>query len=393
MNHTNLPNQNRPLFASLASWLKPIMLAVWMLLSMTILINPAHAQTTQWQTLDGKKPIIIAHRGASGYMPDHTLQGYEKAVQLGADFIEPDLVSTKDGVLIVRHEPNLKDTTDIAKHPEFAHLFRKAKVDEHEEEGWFASDLTLAQIKTLRAKQPRADRSTEYNGKFEIPTFDEVLTLREQLSQKHGRVIGVYPETKHATWHQSLNLPLEQKIVDALVKHNMNQKNAPIFIQSFELTNLKQLRKMTTVPLVYLIDGDAVNPDGSIKTTRPYDFVVKNDLRTYADMLQPKNLQEIAQVAQGIGPWKVYLASYRTDSDGSTHRLPMNDVIKNAHAAGLKVHPFTFRNEAKHLTTDDNNDPYPEYAAFFKAGVDGLFSDYTDTAVQARKRFESTNAF
>ncbi len=388
MKPIDLSNPRRTLLVSLKPWHKPMTLALWMLLSMTTLMNSAHAQTSQWQTLDGQKPLIIAHRGASGYMPDHTLEGYEKAIQLGADFIEPDLVSTKDGVLIVRHEPNLKDTTDIAKHPEFAHLLRQTEVDGHAEEGWFASDLTLAQIKTLRAKQPRADRSTEYDGKFQIPTFDEVLALRERLSQKYGRTIGVYPETKHPAWHQSINLPLEQKLVDALVKHNMNKKNSPIFVQSFELTNLRALRKMTSVALVYLVDGSDVNPDGSVKTTRPYDFVLQNDPRTYADMLSPKNLQEIAQVAQGIGPWKVYLASYRTDSDGSKHRLPMNDVIKNAHAAGLKVHPFTFRNEAKHLTAEDNNDPYSEYAVFFKAGVDGLFSDYTDTAIQARARFE-----
>lgn len=368
--------------------IQPMTLAV-LIAAGVMSMNMAQADNSAQQcpTLDGKKPLIIAHRGASGYMPDHTLQGYTKAVELGADFIEPDLVSTKDGVLIARHEPNLKDTTDIATRPEFAQYKRTMSVDGHDEEGWFASDLTLAQIKTLRAKQPRADRSTQYNGQFQIPTFEEILKLRADLSKKYGREIGVYPETKHPAWHHALGLGFEDKLVNILKKHGLNRANAPVYIQSFELTNLKALKKMTQVPLIYLLDADDVNKDGSIATIRPYDFVKSGDTRTYADMLKPENLKEVAKTANGIGPWKVYIASYRTDADGKKYRLPANDLVKRAHALGLKVHPYTFRNEAKHLTEDDKGDPYNEYATYFATGIDGLFSDYTDTAVAARNKF------
>ena len=367
--------------------IQPMTLAV-LIAAGVMSMNMAQAKpSTMCPTLDGKAPIVIAHRGASGYMPDHTLEGYTKAVELGADFIEPDLVSTKDGVLIARHEPNLKDTTDIATRPEFAAYKRTMSVDGHDEEGWFASDLTLAQIKTLRAKQPRADRSTQYNGQFQIPTFEEILKLRADLSKKYGREIGVYPETKHPAWHHALGLGFEDKLVNILKKHGLNRANAPVYIQSFELTNLKALKKMTQVPLIYLLDADDVNKDGSIATIRPYDFVKSGDTRTYADMLKPENLKEVAKTANGIGPWKVYIASYRTDADGKKYRLPANDLVKRAHALGLKVHPYTFRNEAKHLTEDDKGDPYNEYATYFATGIDGLFSDYTDTAVAARNKF------
>lgn len=367
--------------------IQPMTLAV-LIAAGVMSMNMAQAKpSTMCPTLDGKAPIVIAHRGASGYMPDHTLEGYTKAVELGAGFIEPDLVSTKDGVLIARHEPNLKDTTDIATRPEFAQYKRTMSVDGHDEEGWFASDLTLAQIKTLRAKQPRADRSTQYNGQFQIPTFEEILKLRADLSKKYGREIGVYPETKHPAWHHALGLGFEDKLVNILKKHGLNRANAPVYIQSFELTNLKALKKMTQVPLIYLLDADDVNKDGSIATIRPYDFVKSGDTRTYADMLKPENLKEVAKTANGIGPWKVYIASYRTDADGKKYRLPANDLVKRAHALGLKVHPYTFRNEAKHLTEDDKGDPYNEYATYFATGIDGLFSDYTDTAVAARNKF------
>ncbi|GHA69461.1 glycerophosphoryl diester phosphodiesterase [Formosimonas limnophila] len=344
------------------------------------------ASAKEWNTLTGEPPLVIAHRGASGYMPDHTLAGYTKAVELGADFIEPDLVSTKDGVLIARHEPNLKDTTDIATRPEFAMYERVEKVDGRDEKGWFASDLTLAQIKTLRAKQPRADRNAAFDGQFEIPTFEEVLQLREKLSKQYKRAIGVYPETKHPAWHSEKGLEFEAGLVALLGKYNLNRADAPVFIQSFELTNLKALKAMTDVKKVYLIDGDDVAADGSVVTIRPYDFVKQGDVRTYADMLSDANLKEIAQVAQGIGPWKVYIASYKTEF-GKTTRLPANNFIARAHAAGLAVHPFTFRNESKHLTSGDMGEPYNEYALYFQLGVDGVFSDYTDTAVAARARF------
>lgn len=366
--------------------------------AMPVMAGPKAA----FPTLDGKAPLIIAHRGASGYMPDHTLEGYAKAIALGADFIEPDLVSTKDGVLIARHEPNLKDTTDVAQHPEFASRKRKAVVDGNEEEGWFASDFTLAEIKTLRAIQPRGDRSKAFDGQFQIPTFDEVLALRAAKSKEFGREIGVYPETKHPTYHQQLGLALEQPLVALLKQYKLNRKNAPVFIQSFEAANLKQLRKLTPNKLVYLLDANDVRPDGSIDANVPYDHVVAGDKRTYADMLTPAGLKEIKSFADGIGPWKPYLISWQAMVDPKTGKaadvdgdkvidqrdmtlIEPSDVVKNAHKLGLVVHPYTFRNESKHLAANFQDSPLEEYRAYFALGVDGVFSDYTDTAVAARR--------
>lgn len=359
------------------------------------------AGPSPFPTLDGKPPLVVAHRGASGYLPDHTLEGYAKAIALGADYIEPDLVSTKDGVLIARHEPNLKDTTDVARYPEFAARKRTLKVDGVEEEGWFASDFTLAEIKTLRAVQPRADRSKAFDGQFLIPTFDEVLALREAKSKELGREIGVYPETKHPTWHQQQGLALEKPLVALLAKHRLNRKNAPVFIQSFEAANLKMLRKLTPNKLVYLLDANDVRPDGSIDTIRPYDHVVAGDARTYADMLTPAGLKEIRRFADGIGPWKPYLISWQamTDKAGKAADvngdkvvdqrdmtlLEPNSVIRDAHKLGLLVHPYTFRNEAKHLAANFMDQPAEEYRLFFAAGVDGVFTDYTDTALATRR--------
>jgi len=359
------------------------------------------AGPSPFPTLDGKPPLVVAHRGASGYLPDHTLEGYAKAIELGADYIEPDLVSTKDGVLIARHEPNLKDTTDVARHPEFAERKRTLKVDGAEEEGWFASDFTLAEIKTLRAVQPRADRSKGFDGQFLIPTFDEVLALRAAGVGVLWATLGVYPETKHPTWHQQQGLALEKPLVAALTKYRLNRKAAPVFIQSFEAANLKTLRKLTPNKLVYLLDANDVRPDGSIDTTRPYDHVVAGDARTYADMLTPAGLKDVRTFADGIGPWKPYLIGWQAMTDKSGKAVDVNgdkvidqrdmtlleptSVIRDAHKLGLLVHPYTFRNEAKHLAANFTDNPAEEYRLFFAAGVDGVFTDFTDTALAARR--------
>ena len=197
-------------------------------------------------------PILIAHRGASGYLPEHTLESYALAIELGADYVEPDLVATRDGVLIARHEPNMIATTDVKTRPEFANRKRIAKVDGVHEEGFFASDFTLAEIKTLRAIQPVGVRDQSFNGKFQIPTLEEILQLVRRKSDEEKREIGVYPETKHPTYHRNLGLPLEDRLLEVLGRHGYNERKSPVFIQSFEVSNLKYLRSRTKLKLVAL---------------------------------------------------------------------------------------------------------------------------------------------
>jgi glycerophosphoryl diester phosphodiesterase len=352
-------------------------------------------------TLNGQAPLVIGHRGASGYRPEHTLASYQLAIELGADYIEPDLVSTKDGVLIARHEPLLGGTTDVAAHPEFAALKTTKILDGVSVTDWFTSDFTLAEIKTLRAVQPRASRDQSFNGLFEIPTFDEIVALAQAQAIVTGRTIGVYPETKHPTFHDSLGLSLEEPLLASLTSAGWNQAGAPVFIQSFEVSNLQQLNSLTQVSLVQLIDADDVNPDGTLSLVapyaQPYDFVVAGDSRTFADLLTPAGLEFVNDYADGIGPWKPYLLQtriYDTNNDGVAEdrngdgvvniqdREVVGDtgVIGDAHAAGLLVHAFTFRNDA---SLYGFSDPVDEYTAYFKLGVDGVFSDFPDTAVAA----------
>lgn len=356
-------------------------------------------------TLLGDKPLVIGHRGASGYLPDHTLEGYRKAIELGADFIEPDLVATKDGVLVARHEPNITGTTDVAQRPEFAARKTKKTVDGVQEEGWFVSDFTLAELKTLRAIQPLAERDQAYNGKFQIPTFEEVLDLAKSESARLGRSIGVYPETKHPTYHVNLGLKLEDRLLAILEKYGYTSKAEPVIVQSFEVANLKYLRTKTQVRLVQLVDADDVNPDGSMSLVAPYDkpfdFAVAGDPRTFASLLTPAGLKEVKTYADGIGPWKPYLIPSKqvdANNDGKPDdlngdgkiderdrvMLPPTDVVKNAHAAGLFVHAYTFRSEPRRLASDFKGDPKAEYKLFYNLGVDGVFSDFADHAKAAR---------
>ena len=356
-------------------------------------------------TLNGNKALVIGHRGAAGYLPDHTLEGYKKAIEMGADFIEPDLVATKDGVLVERHEPNITGTTDVAQRPEFASRKTQKMVDGVKEEGWFASDFTLAEIKTLRAIQPLSDRDQSFNGKFQIPTFDEVLDLAKAEGSKAGRTVGVYPETKHPTYHANLGLPLEDRLLATLAKYGYTSKGSPVIVQSFEVSNLKYLRTKTAVRLVQLVDADGVNADGSISLVapydKPYDFAVAGDARTFASLLSPAGLKEVKTYADGVGPWKPYLiASKQVDAnqDGKPDDLngdgkiderdrvmmAPTDVVKNAHEVGLFVHAYTFRSEAKRLASDFKGDPKAEYRLFYQLGVDGVFSDFADHALAAR---------
>ena len=355
-------------------------------------------------TLSGQKPLVIAHRGASGYLPEHTIEGYKLAIEQGADFIEPDLVSTRDGVLVVRHEPMLSGTTDVADRPEFANRKTTRKVDGVDTTDWFANDFTAAEIKTLKAKQAFADRDPSHNGKYQIPTFQEVIDLAKAESARTGRTIGIYPETKHPTYHAALGLAFEDKLLDMLKAAGWSDKTAPVFIQSFETANLKYLRPKTQLRLVQLVDGDGVDKDGKVTLVapfdRPYDFAVLGDKRTFQDMLSAEGLKEIATYADGVGPWKPYLIGARQTigADGKPQDLngdgaiderdrtliaPTN-VVKDAHAAGLLVHSWTFRSVPKRLTSDFKGDAGAEYKAFFALGLDGLFSDFPDQAVKAR---------
>ena len=359
-----------------------------------------------------QSPLVIGHRGAAGYLPDHTLQGYELAIKLGADYIEPDLVATKDGHLIARHEPNITTTTDVQSHPEFASRETTKVVDGVAETGWFASDFTLAEIKTLRAIQPLAERPQQFNGRFKIPTLTEVIDLAKRWSKKLDRQIGVYPETKHPTYHARLGLPLEQRLVKVLRREGWNDRKAPVFIQSFEQSNLKLLNKLTPVRLVQLVDANDVAPDGTITYAppfdRPYDWTVSGNpvlqSRTFGFFTTDAGLEEISRYADGIGPWKPYIVSSRAialnpdgtvadaNGDGLVDErdrtlLPPTDLVDRAHDHGLLIHTWTFRNEQRRLASDFGGNPVNEYLLFYRLGVDGVFSDFPDTAFTSRELF------
>jgi glycerophosphoryl diester phosphodiesterase len=347
-------------------------------------------------------PLVIGHRGgATGYLPDHTLANYALGIELGADFVEPDLVATKDGHLIARHEPNLIATTNVSTLPQFAGRRRTAVIDGASEVGFFASDFTLAEIKQLRAVQPLSDRDQRFNGQFEIPTLDEIIAFVKRKSAEKGRTIGIYPETKHPTYHQSIGLPLEDRLLDTLKRAGWTKSSSPVIIQSFETANLRYLRTKTKVRLVQLVDADDVNPDGSLAFNppfdKPYDWVVSGRPGLFKDLLTPAGLAEVATYADGIGPWKYYLQSSTStgadiNGDGLVNEadrtlLPPTAIIANAHALGLVVHPYTFRNEQKRLQSNYKGNPINEYLNFYQLGVDGLFSDFADTAFAARAMF------
>jgi glycerophosphoryl diester phosphodiesterase len=297
------------------------------------------------------KPIIIAHRGASGHRPEHTLEGYRLAAEMGADFIEPDLVSTKDGVLIARHENEIGGTTDVEK--EFPSRRTTKTIDGQSLSGWFTEDFTLAEIKTLRAKERLAFRSHAYDGQFAIPTFDEVIELAQRLGRELNRPIGVYPETKHPTYFRGIGLPLEEKLIASLAKHGWNSKEAPVFIQSFEPESLRVLRGKTSVRLIQLTSD--------------------------ASMVDEAGLKKIAGYADGIGPEKRMVVPVA--ADGSVGAA--TDLVQRAHAAGLLVHIWTIRVDKEFLPAGYHGRGEAEFEKFRDAGVDGLFSDFPDVAAKA----------
>jgi len=339
----------------------------------------AKAAVAQAVPLTSAKPLVIGHRGASGHRPEHTLAAYALAARMGADYIEPDLVSTKDHVLVARHENEISGTTNVADHPEFATRRTTKVIDGVSLEGWFTEDFTLAELRTLRAKERIPElrqRNTIYDGRYRVPTFDGIIDLAKRLSRELGRVIGLYPETKHPSYFRSIGLPLETPLIDAIAKNKLDKARAEVIVQSFEVHNLELLNRSRRInpTLVQLFGG---------KSQRPAD-----DPRTYGELATAAGLRGVARYADGVGPPK----SYIVPRDAAGNSLAPTSFVDDAHAAGLLVHPYTFRNENAFLPLELRRGSEPaawgnaiaEYEQFFGLGVDGLFSDYPDTAVEAR---------
>ncbi len=318
--------------------------------------------------------IIIAHRGASAERPEHTLAAYERAIEQGADFIEPDLVATKDHQLVARHENEISGTTDVAKRPEFAGRKATKTIDDESVTGWFTEDFTLAELKTLKARerlpQLRPDNAG-YDGQFAIPTLDEIIALAKAASARTGRTIGIYPETKHPTYFRSIGLPLEPVLLAALQGAGWTTAAAPVFIQSFEVDNLKALKAQTGVRLIQLMAAKGASADG-------YE---------YAALASADGLKQVAAYAAGIGPEKVMVIP--RDAVGRLGRP--TSLVADAHAAGLEVHPWTFRPENYFLPLElksginprGHGDVDAEIRAYLATGIDGIFSDSTAAAVRA----------
>lgn len=318
-------------------------------------------------------PLVIAHRGASALRPEHTLAAYAKAIEDGADVIEPDLVCTRDGALVARHENDLSDTTDVAFRPEFASRKRIQPIDGKTVEGWFTEDFTLAELKMLRAREriPACrPGNVRYNDLYEIPTLDEVIDLAQRMSAGSGRAIGIYPETKHPSHFRAAGLAMERRLVDTLHARGYAGKQAPVFIQSFEVSNLKEMRSLTELRLVQLLAASG----------QPEDLRSSGDRRAYRDMSGAAGLREIASYADAIGPAKEMVIEWTAGREPA--RTPL---AEDAHRAGLLVHAYTFRPENPFLppalrrgdrgSPSARGDLEAELHAYLDAGVDGIFID------------------
>jgi glycerophosphoryl diester phosphodiesterase len=331
-------------------------------------------------------PTVIGHRGASGYRPEHTFGSYELALDLGAHIVEAgDLVPTRDGHLVCRHEPEIGGTTDVADHPEFADRRTTKTLDGVPTTGWFTADFTLAELKRLRAVEripANRPHSTLYNGRWEIPTFEEVLKWQDEQTRRRGRQVWIYPETKHPTYFRKLGLGLEERVAKLLRKYGKDGKNSPVIVQSFEPSSVQRLNKLVDNPLVVLLSG--VN-------TRPWDFVEAGDPRTVADLVTKKGLREIASYAQGIGPTVDLVVPKDTNGD----LTEPSTLVRDAHAVGLILHPYTVRNENPFLppkfrrgtAADGYGDVFGVFQAYFATGIDGIFTDNPDTGLLAREDF------
>ncbi len=336
-------------------------------------------------------PIVIGHRGASGYVPEHTLASYFLAMQYGADYVEPDLVMSRDGVLIARHENEIGGTTDVASRPQFAARRTRRSIDGTEIEGWFTEDFTLAELKTLRARERIPDvrpANARFDGHFEVPTLEEILALVQGVERARAQRalqlglpapprIGIYPETKHPSHFAARGLAMEAPLVATLGRFGYAGAAAPVWLQSFEVGNLRELARMTELPRVQLIEEGGA----------PFDFVLARDARTYADLIRPPGLAQIARYAHAIGPSKALIIP--RDADEALTRP--TTLVADAHAAGLKVHPWTFRAENRFLprqfrrgtAPQEHGDLQGEILRFLDAGIDGFFTDQPDVGVAA----------
>jgi len=314
------------------------------------------------------KPLIIAHRGASGERPEHTLMGYRLAIAEGADFIEPDLVLTKDGHFVLRHENEISGTTDVAGRAEFAGRKATKVVDGQTITGWFTEDFTLAELKTLRARErlpALRPGSARFDGQEAIPTYKEMVDLAKAESARLGRTIGTYPEMKHPSYFTGLGMPMEQRLADALKAYGLNSKSAPVFVQCFEVEPLKRFGQLSSARRVMLVaQGPAP-----------------------VDVTSAAGIKAIAAFAEGLGPeWPLVVPIV----DGGLG--PATSLVADAHAAGLAVHPWTVRAEnaflppklRKGTAPADHGDVDAVYKALFDTGIDGLFSDFPGLAVKAR---------
>lgn len=404
---------------------RPVFSVAMLAAAAAMLVSACGGSSTtsnQFKTLDGKQPMVIAHRGASGYFPEETLEAYTLAIAMGADVIEPDLVPTKDGVLIARHDITLAASTNVELHPEFASRKRAGENGDGEAVAadWFISDFTLAEIKTLRARSPNHAAAKVYNDQFLVITFQEVLDLIKQKSKETGRTIGVYPETKNPSYHLALfkagKIParMEDTLVKMIKDNGLNAKDAPIFVQSFEPGSLKYMRSIGSLARqVQLIDAYDVDfktgamiygtEPGNLVYSQPTDFKLAGDKRLFDYFLTPAGLAEVKTYADGIGPWKPMVLPVKCtldaanackdlDGDGSfngyadsTTQSPTT-LVADAHKAGLFVHEYTFRSEKGYynLPFDAKGDPAAEFLQHYRIGVDAVFTDQADLGIKAR---------
>ncbi|MFE9794338.1 glycerophosphodiester phosphodiesterase [Streptomyces goshikiensis] len=330
-------------------------------------------------------PTVIGHRGSSGYRPEHTLGSYQLALDLGADVVEQDLVPTKDGHLVCRHENEIGGTTDVADHPAFASRRTTKSVDGVSVTGWFTEDFTLAELKTLRAKEriPAVrQRNTLYDGRWAVPTFEEVLRWAEREGKRRGKRVWLHVETKHPTYFRSLGLALEEPLARLLRRYGRDGRGAAVFLQSFEPSSIQRLSRLVSAPRVVLL---------SAANTRPWDFEVAKDPRTVADLVKPEGLKWIASFAQGIGPTLDLIVP--RDADG---RLGTpTTLVEDAHARSLVLHPYTARNENSFLPAEYRKgtdpaaygDAFGAFQRYFELGIDGIFTDNPDTGLLAAEAF------